>query len=104
MKKLLYIFPIAVIGIIALFSLTSFMLQTAPSPQPSLEKEVQAKEKVYVALEGEGTVAMIDALTKTVTARIDLSEERDGVRTQYMAHNVQVAPNGKTVWVAANVM
>ena len=105
MKKLLYLLPIAVIGIIALFSLTSSTPETTPSsPQPLPQAEVQTEEKIYVALEDEGVVGVIDALTRNVTARIDLSEERAGVRTQYMAHNVQVAPNGKSVWVTANAM
>ena len=68
------------------------------------DSEPKSGEKIYVALEEEGKVAVIDALSRQVSARIDLSEENSGMRVEYMPHNVQVAPDGKTVWVAANVM
>ncbi len=61
------------------------------------------KEKVYVALEGEGKVAVIDTKSTKVIATIDLSETGDGEIVRYMAHNVQVTPDGKKVLVTANV-
>ncbi|MCL4704969.1 YncE family protein [bacterium] len=61
-------------------------------------------EKVYVALEGEGKVAVLDPTQKKVSTTIDLSERSESMTVGYMAHNVQVAPNGKSVWVTANVM
>jgi YVTN family beta-propeller protein len=54
---------------------------------------------VYVALEGSGEIAVINAVTKKVVRKIDLSEMKNGKRINYMPHNVQVAPNDKSVWV-----
>ena len=47
---------------------------------------------------------MINSATKQVLKRIDLSEDKNGNIVSYMPHNVQVAPNNKSVWVTANVM
>lgn len=69
----------------------------------SVQRE-EYKEKVYVALEGEGTIVALDATERTVVSTIDLSEEKNSARIQFMPHNVQVAPDNKTVWVAANAM
>lgn len=105
MKKLLYLVPFATIGLLAFILWPSAQPQITASLAPvSQQEEVKDMEKIYVALEGEGTVAVIDAKTRAVATRIDLSEENADMRAQYMAHNVQVAPNGKKVWVAANVM
>lgn len=60
-------------------------------------------EKIYVALEGEGKVAVLDARRKKVLSTIDLTD-RSKTSVQYMAHNVQVAPGGGSVWVTANAM
>ena len=62
------------------------------------------KEKIYVAVEGSGEIAVINSATKQVLKRIDLSEDKNGNIVSYMPHNVQVAPNNKSVWVTANVM
>lgn len=60
-------------------------------------------EKVYVAIEAEGRVGVIDAERKNVVASIDLSEVVNGTFVKYTTHNVQVVPDGKTVLVTANV-
>lgn len=60
----------------------------------------RAADKIYVAEEGDGTVAVIDAQSRQVVKRIGLETKQSG----YMPHNVQVAPDGKTVWVTANAM
>lgn len=54
--------------------------------------------KVYVANEAGGSVSVIDLQDSLKTTSIDLS---DSAGTMFMAHNVQVAPDGKSVWVAA---
>lgn len=54
--------------------------------------------KVYVANETGGSVTVIDLQDSLKTTTIDLS---DSAGTMFMAHNVQVAPDGKSVWVAA---
>src|SRR3989344_6561015 len=60
------------------------------------------KEKVYVAVEGSGEIAVLDMQTRQVLKRINLSEEKNGMTVGYMPHNVQVAPDNKSVWVTAN--
>lgn len=69
----------------------------------SLTKTETHKEKVYVALEGEGKVAVVDTKSTEVIATIDLSETVNGETVRYMAHNVQVTSDGKKVLVTANV-
>jgi YVTN family beta-propeller protein len=52
-----------------------------------------ADRKIFVANEGAGTVSVIDAETFKVTRSIAVGAG---------AHNVQVAPDGKRVWVTNN--
>lgn len=106
MKNLLYVLiPVVLVGAaFALFSRTPVAQDQNATQPPTAQQERPVEEKVYVALEEEGTVAVIDSLTRQVLTSIDLTEEGGGMRTNYMAHNVQVSPNGKTVWVAANAM
>lgn len=59
-------------------------------------------EKVYVALEGEGAVAVLDAKRQALIKKIPLADEHTG--TGYMPHNVEVSPDGDTVWVTGNAM
>ena len=59
-------------------------------------------EKVYVAIEGSGEIAVIDTKTNQILKRIDLSEDKNGITVGYMPHNIQVAPDNKSVWVTAN--
>lgn len=73
------------------------------TPQEITTSVSSQSEKVYVALEGEGKVSVIDSKSTKVIATIDLSEKVDGETVRYMAHNVQVAPDGKKVLVTANV-
>ncbi|MBI5913574.1 hypothetical protein HY839_04015 [Candidatus Azambacteria bacterium] len=105
MKNALYIIiPVVLVGAaLALFSRTP-EVPAAKTQATAVSQNATAKEKVYVALEEEGKIAVIDPRMKKVTAHIDLVEEKEGVLTNYMPHNVQVAPNGQTVWVTANVM
>jgi YVTN family beta-propeller protein len=60
-------------------------------------------EKAYIALEGEGKIAVLDTQIRQIVRQIDLSESVNGEPVVFAPHNVQVAPDGKTVWVTANV-
>ncbi len=60
-------------------------------------------DKAYIALEGEGKIAVVDLQTHKVFKQIDLSVMRHDTLVSFAPHNVQVAPNGQTVWVTANV-
>lgn len=62
------------------------------------------KEKAYVAIEGSWDIAVINMDNKKLAKRIDLSEKRNGMRVYYMPHNIQVAPDNKSVWVTANAL
>jgi YVTN family beta-propeller protein len=63
-----------------------------------------ANDKVYVAAEDAGRIDVISPKSRSVIAKIDLANKEDADGTMYMAHNVQVAPDGKSVWVTANAM
>lgn len=67
--------------------------QPDETPEPALPSETG---KVYVANEHAGTVSVIDAATRKVLKTININS---GPAVELMAHNVQVAPDGKTVWV-----
>ena len=54
--------------------------------------------KVYVANEEGGNVSVIDIQDSLKVTSIDISGSSGEM---FMAHNVQVAPNGKSVWVTA---
>lgn len=56
---------------------------------------------IFVANEDAGTVSVIDADDQTVISEIDLEQKAilSKKDMMYMAHNIQVSPDGKTVWV-----
>lgn len=56
-------------------------------------------EKLYVAVEGEGTVAVFDTASRKRIATVLLGT---GGSSQVAPHNVQVAPDGRSVWVTVN--
>lgn len=60
-------------------------------------------EKIYVALEAEGRIGVIDSASRKVITSIDLSEVQNNTFVKYTAHNIQVSPNGEKVLVTANV-
>ncbi len=63
----------------------------------------QIENKVYVALEGESTVVVLDPETKKMIREIDLTRRMGNEEIPFSAHNIQVAPDGQSVWVTANV-
>lgn len=68
------------------------------------QSSASKSDKVYVATENGGTVDVIDTETRSVTKNIDLSVNSESETIKYMAHNVQVSPDNKSVWVTANAM
>src|SRR3989344_8585537 len=60
------------------------------------------KEKIYVAVEGDAKIAVIDPVSQKVIRSIDLSMEHEGGKLSFAPHNVQVSPDQKSVWVTAN--
>lgn len=59
-------------------------------------------EKIYVAVEGDGKIAVIDPVKNKVIKNINLAKEHDGGVLNFTPHNIQVAPDGNSVWVTAN--
>lgn len=62
----------------------------------------QSDQKIYVAVEADGTIIVLDSATHKIVSNIDLSVEHQGGKLSFHPHNVQVAPDNKTVWVTAN--
>ncbi|MCG2461171.1 hypothetical protein K8352_10465 [Flavobacteriaceae bacterium F89] len=54
--------------------------------------------KVYVADEAGGSISVIDLRDSLKTTAIDLT---NSAGSKFLPHNVQSAPNGKSVWVTA---
>ncbi|HRP89396.1 MAG TPA: YncE family protein [Edaphocola sp.] len=54
---------------------------------------------VYVAEEDEGGISVIDPIENKVIGTINISEDHSSMAL--MPHNVQVAPDGKSIWVSA---
>lgn len=68
------------------------------------EETPQNVHKVYVADEISGTVSVIDVTTQKRVTTIDLTKKQGGEMLMFMPHNVQVAPDGQSVWVTAPLM
>lgn len=92
-----FIFVVIVLG------LAIYSDQIAATSNSNI-KHNQAAEKLYVALEDGGAIAVVDTKDNSLLGTINLKEKRGGREISYSAHNVQVAPDGKSVWVTANFM
>ncbi len=60
-----------------------------------------AGSKVYVADEEDGAISVVDHATRRRLRVIDLNERSGSTAMRYTLHNVQVAPDGRSVWVTA---
>ncbi len=87
-----------VLGGIVILALVGITLLAKNSPVSSTGNTLT--EKIYVAVEEEGTVNVINPATNKSIKVIDLTEQETG--TKYLPHNVQASPDGKSVWVTAN--
>ena len=94
-----------IIGLIALVALAGgIFLLSGKSKEAPKNSEAKIEDKIYVAVEEAGEIAVISAKDRTVIKRIDLSSDISGMKIGFMPHNIQVAPDNKTVWVTANAM
>jgi YVTN family beta-propeller protein len=66
------------------------------------EDAANLPEKIYVAVEGDGKIAVVDPVKLNVANSIDLTVHGHGGPVTYQPHNVQVSPDGSAVWVTAN--
>ncbi|MCC6752906.1 MAG: hypothetical protein IT266_02860 [Saprospiraceae bacterium] len=85
----------------ALGGLCLFMLQCSDdgSDAPAIAHLPHA---VYVADEHGQTITVIDAATDSVAGKIAIGVPGGHHGQGLIPHNVQVAPNGKTVWLTAS--
>lgn len=80
--------------------LTAILLTSCVSPLA--DRGAMPASKLYVAIEGENRIAVLDPATQKAIKSIDLSERVGGIIHEFSPHNIQVAPDGKSVWVTAN--
>lgn len=94
-----------IMGLIVLAVLAGgIFLLSDKSEKTSKNVEAKIEDKVYVAVEEAGEIAVVSVKDRIVLKRIDLSEEIGGMKISFMPHNIQVAPDNKSVWVTANAM
>ncbi|WP_437629887.1 hypothetical protein [Sorangium sp. So ce854] len=65
------------------------------SPEPSTQ------DLIFTAVEDDGTLAVLDADTGALLRTVDLSLTAHGAPVKVAVHNVQAAPDGRTVWLTA---
>jgi len=102
-----------IIGLVVLAALAGgIFLLSGKSKEASKNSEAKIEDKIYVAIEEVGEIAVISVKDRNVIKRIDLSSDiggsprfgEAGTKIGFMPHNVQVAPDNKSVWVTANAM
>lgn len=92
MKKHFFLTP----TLAAIMVLLTGMIMSGCDNKNKLSSQQPAK--VYVANEEGGSVSVIDLQNSLKITSIDISGNSGEM---FMAHNVQVAPDGKSVWVTA---
>lgn len=103
-KYITTILSIAVL-VLVVIGFTSFAKNGQKQPEPTpASGQSESTEKAYIAVEGAGEVVVFDTQARSVVKRIDLSSISQMGKVSFMPHNVQVAPNGKIVWVTANAI
>lgn len=58
-------------------------------------------ERVYIAVEGAGKIAVLDPRTRSIVSSFDMPASNGGA--EYRPHNVQVSPDNRWVWATANI-
>ena len=89
-----HIFLISSLLVVTMLMVTGMMISGCNN---NIKSSSTKTAKVYVANEEGGSVSVIDLQDSLKNISIDISDSGK----MMMAHNVQVAPNGKTVWVTA---
>ncbi len=93
---------IGAIFVLAVLAGGIFLLGGKSKETPK-NSEIKIQDKIYVAVEEAGEIAVVSIKDGNVIKRIDLSAEIGGMKVGFMPHNIQVAPDNKSVWVTANV-
>ena len=68
---------------------------------PEVHPVAERADTVFAAVEEDGALAEVDGTTGALIRTIDLSEVTHGVAMRFDVHNVQAAPDGRTVWLTA---
>src|SRR3989338_4860530 len=102
-----------IIGLAVLVALAGgIFLLSDKGEKASKKSETKIEDKIYVAVEEAGEIAVISVKDRNVIKRIDLSADMGGsprfgeagTKIGFMPHNVQVAPDNKSVWGTANAI
>jgi DNA-binding beta-propeller fold protein YncE len=75
---------------------TSSVACSADGPSQPL-----AADLIFAAVEDDGTLAVLDGETGALLRTVDLSDTAHSERVKLDVHNVQVGPDGRTVWLTA---
>lgn len=94
---------LSIIFVVVVFTF-GFFSDRLSAQSSSNVKNNQSAEKLYIALEEEGAIAVVDTKDNLLLGKIDLTYKKGDEEVSFAAHNVQVAPDGKSVWVTANFM
>lgn len=94
---------LSIIFIITVFAL-GFLSDKITAQNSSSVKSNQSAEKLYIALEEEGAIAVVDTKDNSLLGKIDLTYKKGDETVTFAAHNVQASPDGNSVWVTANFM
>lgn len=95
---------------IVLVVITASLFYIGCSTSTDTPSDTEKARRIYVANEESGTVSVLDGHSGNVIRTINLNagpghshggESEEGM---FMLHNVQVAPDGHTVWVTAKPM
>lgn len=98
-------FKIIIFAIVALIlSVTVFLFFNKNKTEIFNSSNLTIQDKIYVASEGAGQIDVVSMKDNAVIDKIDIYSEAHGMKIPLMPHNVQVAPDNKTVWVTANFM
>ena len=102
-----------IIGLIALAALAGgIFLLSGKGEETSKNAKARIGDKIYMAVEETGEIAVVSAKDRTIIKRIDLSSEiggsprfgEAGRKIGFRPHSVQAAPDNKSVWVTANAI
>lgn len=101
-NKFLKIIVFVIVALI--LSVTAFLFFNKNKTEIFNSSNFTIQDKIYVAAEGAGQIDVVSMKSNAVINKIDIYSEAHGVKTPLMPHNVQVAPDNKSIWVTANFM
>ena len=88
------------LGIVAIVVCSALAVSACGGSDESASKKAALKNRIFVADEDSGDVSVVEEGSNKLIGAIALPD--DGA--MYMPHNVQVAPDGQSVWVSAPPM